>query len=90
LKNASASHLELTLTKAEKDRLDKALKVLANAASYGIYAEMNPQESDEKDLGCLPRHRFWGHLKCRVVHPDVPGAYCFSSSRILNYWRCTF
>ena len=28
-------------------RLDKALKVFANAASYGIYAEMNVQESDE-------------------------------------------
>jgi len=30
-----------TLSKIEKDRLDKALKVLANATSYGIYGEMN-------------------------------------------------
>ena len=36
------------LSKTERGRLDKALKVLANAASYGIYAEMNRQESDSK------------------------------------------
>jgi hypothetical protein len=28
--------------------LDKALKVLANAASYGIYAEMNRQETEKR------------------------------------------
>ena len=50
--------------------------MLANAASYGIYAEMNPQETDEKSwvtchgIDCEP-------FKCRVAHPDVPGAYCF-------------
>jgi len=34
------------LSRSEKDRLGKALKVLANSASYGIYAEMNRQESE--------------------------------------------
>jgi hypothetical protein len=34
------------LSPAEKKRLDKALKVFANSTSYGIYAEMNRQESD--------------------------------------------
>jgi hypothetical protein len=64
------------LSEAEKARLDKALKVLANAASYGIYAEMNPQETDEKTtvtchgIDCEP-------FTCRVAHPDVPGEYCF-------------
>jgi hypothetical protein len=33
---------------SEKERLDKFLKVLANAASYGIYAEMHRLESDNK------------------------------------------
>jgi len=64
------------LTKAEKERLDKALKVLANAASYGIYAEMNPQESDQKAwVAChgIDSEPF----KCQVAHPDMPGAYCF-------------
>jgi hypothetical protein len=64
------------LSALEKKRLDKALKVLANAASYGIYAEMNRQESDEKQhvmchgIDAKP-------FSCRVAHPDVPGEYCF-------------
>jgi hypothetical protein len=60
----------------EKKRLDKALKVLANAASYGIYAEMHRQESDRKQnitcRGIDPEP-----FQCRVAHADVPGEYCF-------------
>jgi hypothetical protein len=60
----------------EKTRLDKALKVLANATSYGIYAEMHRQESDRKQNvtchGIDPEP-----FQCRVAHPDVPGEYCF-------------
>jgi hypothetical protein len=61
---------------SEKDRLDKALKVLANSTSYGIYAEMNRQETDQPvDVLChgIDPEPF----KCRVAHPDVPGEYCF-------------
>src|SRR5208282_424694 len=36
------------LSRIEKKRLDKSLKVLANATSYGIYAEMQRQETEEK------------------------------------------
>jgi hypothetical protein len=64
------------LSKAEKDRLDKALKVLANSASYGIYAEMNSQESDDKvRVTChgIDKEPY----QCTVAHPDVPGEYCF-------------
>jgi len=60
----------------EKSRLDKALKVLANAASYGIYAEMHRQESDRKqNVTChgIDAEPFEG----RVAHADVPGEYCF-------------
>ncbi|MGD0798489.1 MAG: hypothetical protein ABR910_12270 [Acidobacteriaceae bacterium] len=61
---------------AEKARLEKALKVVANATSYGIYAEMNRQESDEKTTvvchGIDPEP-----FTCSVNHPDVPGRYCF-------------
>lgn len=35
------------LPESERGKLDKALKVLANATSYGVYAEMNRQESDK-------------------------------------------
>jgi hypothetical protein len=64
------------LSATEKRRLDKALKVLANATSYGIYAEMNRQESDhETKVTChgIDAEPF----TCRVAHPDVPGEYCF-------------
>jgi hypothetical protein len=60
----------------EKERLDKFLKVLANAASYGIYAEMHRLESERKtQVTChgIDAEPF----KCRVAHPDEPGAYCF-------------
>ena len=64
------------LPEVERKRLDKALKVLANATSYGIYAEMNRMESDHKrsvichGIDAKP-------YTCRVAHPDVPGEYCF-------------
>jgi hypothetical protein len=64
------------LAEIERKRLEKALKVLANAASYGIYAEMNRQESEEKvavtcyGIGSKP-------YSPRVAHPEAPGEYCF-------------
>ena len=64
------------LPKSEKNRLDKALKVLANSTSYGIYAEMNRQESDEKtNVVChgIDSKPF----TCSVTHPEIPGKYCF-------------
>ena len=64
------------ISKDEKERLDKAIKVLANATSYGIYAEMHRQESDQKvQVTChgIDKMPFapW------VAHPDTPGEYCF-------------
>ncbi len=64
------------LSAIEKKRLDKALKVLANATSYGIYAEMNRQESEEK-VNVIGHGIDAEPFKCRVGHPDVPGEYCF-------------
>lgn len=64
------------LTKEEKSRLDKALKVLANSTSYGIYAEMNRQESDES-VSTVCHGIDAEPFKCTVSHPDNPGEYCF-------------
>ena len=60
----------------EKKRLDKALKVLANAASYGIYAEMIREKSEKLErIGChgIDREPF----TCTVRHPERTGEYCF-------------
>ncbi len=70
----SASRRNLDQT--EKKRLDKALKVLANAASYGIYGEMHRKESEKKEKilcqGIDPEP-----YSCFVLHPETPGEYCF-------------
>ena len=64
------------LSKEDVDRLDKALKVLANATSYGIFAEMNRQETEK-------RTKVWCHgldrdpYRCSVIHPEQPGEFCF-------------
>jgi hypothetical protein len=64
------------LSAADKDRVGKALKVLANSTSYGIYAEMNREESDRQQ-------NIWCHgidstgFPTRVSSPDKPGQYCF-------------
>jgi hypothetical protein len=68
--------LRSDLSDLEKERLDKALKVLANAASYGIYAEMNRQEADEAvKVTCYGIDS--DPFTCRVAHPDIPGEFCF-------------
>ena len=65
-----------TIPEDQKKKLDKALKVLANATSYGIYAEMIRQESD-----CEIKTTCYGidaePFITSVSHPDVPGEYCF-------------
>jgi hypothetical protein len=64
------------LSEIERKRLDKALKVLANATSYGIYAEMIREESDKKvHVTC---HGIDAEpYPCRVAHPEKTGEYCF-------------
>jgi hypothetical protein len=65
-----------TIPEDQKKKLDKALKVLANATSYGIYAEMIRQESDHKiNTTCygIDAEPF----TTSVAHPDAPGEYCF-------------
>src|SRR5487761_185268 len=64
------------LSETENERLNLALKVLANAASYGIYAEMIRQESDKQiKTTCYGIDE--DPFVCKAVHPEVPGEYCF-------------
>ena len=64
------------LSDKEKERLERALKVLANAASYGIYAEMIREESERK-VAVTCHGIDASPYEPRVSHPDVPGEYCF-------------
>jgi hypothetical protein len=64
------------ISKVEKQRLEKSLKVLANAASYGIYAEMHRRESNEKVMTTY--HGIDSEPITRAIqHADEPGEYCF-------------
>jgi hypothetical protein len=60
----------------ERERLDKALKTFGSATSYGIFAQMDRQESDEKvRLTCFGPDET--PYTCSVAHPEAPGEYCF-------------
>jgi hypothetical protein len=64
------------LSREDVDRLDKSLKVTANATSYGIFAEMNRQESEKRiKLQChgLDSEPY----QCSVIHPEHHGEFCF-------------
>ena len=64
------------LSDTERDRLRRSLKTLGSATSYGIFAQMDRQESDkEVKLTCYgidPEP-----YPCEVKHPEAPGEYCF-------------
>lgn len=60
----------------ERARLKHALKVLANSASFGIYAEMRREDT----VASIPVTCHGIDRKpylCDVAHPDDPGEYCF-------------
>jgi len=64
------------ISESERKRLDKALKVLANATGYGIYAQMDRQEAEHKiKVTCHGRRP--EAYSCSVVRPEAPGKYCF-------------
>jgi hypothetical protein len=64
------------LPNTERERLNKALKVLANATSYGIYAQMDRHESEKKEkVTCYGMDST--PYSCNVVHPEEAGEYCF-------------
>lgn len=65
-----------SLTPEDRERYNLALKVLANATSYGIFAEMNQRESDKAvDVTCYGIDS--SPYTCRVAHPEDAGEYCF-------------
>ncbi|HKW16420.1 MAG TPA: hypothetical protein VJO35_02810 [Terriglobales bacterium] len=64
------------LTAVQRKRLEKALKILASATGYGIWAQMDRLEGDEKvEITChgIDSEAF----TCKVSNPDAPGEFCF-------------
>ncbi len=64
--------------RCENCRLARFLKVLANAGSYGIYAEMIRTELPRGEAEKVNVHGATGApFSCRVSAPEDPGEYCF-------------
>jgi hypothetical protein len=61
----------------EAKRLDKALKILASATCFGIYAQMDRR--DEKDKVEVTCHGIDPDpFTCTVSHPEFPGEFWFA------------
>jgi hypothetical protein len=66
------------LPEEEKKRLATALKIVANAGSYGIWSEFNRDELPKgKQAQVLVHGRREAPFQDRVGAPEDPGRYCF-------------
>ena len=66
------------LDATERDRLQKALKVTANAGSYGVFAEMNRKEQPgNRKVPVTVWNSDGQSFKTKIAAPEDPGPYCF-------------
>ncbi|MBB5338395.1 hypothetical protein [Tunturiibacter gelidoferens] len=68
--------LRQDLSPIEIERMDKALKVLANSTSYGIYGQMDRRERGRK-LSVQCHGIDLDPYCCQVENPEEPGEFCF-------------
>ena len=62
----------------ERERLDKFLKVSANAGSYGVFAELNRKELPRNATALVHVWNCDGDIfETRVSAPEEPGRFCF-------------
>jgi hypothetical protein len=70
------SSRRIDLPEIERKRLDKFLKTVGSATSYGIFAQMDRREDEGKvSVTCYGIDR--DPFDCKVKHPEEPGEYCF-------------
>jgi hypothetical protein len=65
------------LTNEERERLVRFLKVMANSASYGIYAELNPQPTAGDAPEAVEVYGLEGMFPSTTRSPEEPGEFCF-------------
>ena len=65
------------LSPVERERLGDFLKVLANASSYGIFAQVDRHELGGGQLEEVVVHGPLAPYRCKVSAPETPGEYCF-------------
>ncbi|MBK6781761.1 MAG: hypothetical protein IPG75_19810 [Gemmatimonadetes bacterium] len=65
------------LTAEERERLQRFLKVVANSASYGIFAELNPQPTLSDAPEAVEVYGLDGMFPTTTRSPEEPGEFCF-------------
>jgi hypothetical protein len=65
------------LSEEERRRLSQFLKVMANSASYGIYAELNPQPTATDAAEVVDVFGVDGAFEASTHAPEDPGEFCF-------------
>jgi hypothetical protein len=63
--------------KHEDDRTQRFLKVFANAGSYGIFVQMDRQETPKDEPVKVGVYGREGGFSCRTHAPEEPGDFCF-------------
>lgn len=66
------------LTRVEKMRLEREMKVVANATAYGITAEVVRQELTKGEKKGLTVYGLDDPFECAVEAPEEPGEYFFA------------
>lgn len=70
-------YLDTAQPAAERERLNDFLKVLANSAGYGIYAEMNRAELPKRATESIDVYGLRGFTQ-KVRAPEQPGEFFFA------------
>ena len=65
------------LSDAERDRRDLGLKVIANASSYGILAQMDPSDLPGREMAAVEVYGALGTFPTTTAKPERPGPYFF-------------
>jgi len=76
IEQRQAAKRDETLSSEERKRLDKGLKVIANATAYGIYAEVNAQ--DEGDVTTVLVRDGGEPFEIVTDAPELPGRFYFA------------
>lgn len=76
IEQRQAAKRDATLSSEELKRLDKGLKVIANATAYGIYAEVNAQ--DEGDVTTAVVRNGGEPFEIVTDAPELPGRFYFA------------
>jgi len=72
-----------SLSQEERKRVDRSLKVNANAGSYGIFAEMNREDLAAKETARVTVYGLHQAFTSRTIAPESPGEFFFAPTASL-------